>query len=776
MLSGGRAVAGILLLAVCLASSATASARVPNPLEPGPLGVNELEYQAGEIALTIPQEDEPDASFTQPLEGSVTFPSGPGPWPVVLFLHGRHTTCITADGAEVIPDDEDDDVTDVQCPDAFAPDGQQLQTRIRSYAGYGYLATLLASHGYAVVSPSANVIASFDGGEDGGAAARAQVIGATLDLMRRWNNGAGPDPIGTRLTGRLELQRVGLMGHSRGGEGVTQYIAFNAERAIGYPLNGVIALAPTDFSGADPFRNGATNLAEVLPACDGDVFDLEGGHVFERVKYSPQGAPFTKLQWFVQGANHNYFNTVWTDDDAQQNPVTGLDAACDPTSPTTVRLDPADQRRVGIALMASFVRHFEGGEEGFGPIVTGNAYPRPACPRGPSVPCDALVRTSHIAPRRRTVIEPGGTQPLQENALGGAIRANRLSLGLCDPTEPDPVLGGPPLIACPGPVLGMDDPSDDDTSDDEPQFINRSWTPQLVATWARESSLTTEIPRPFRNVRGFQELTFRSVTTLSESNPAAVDNDAGPATQRYDVVLVDRRGGRDRVRAERFSAALQPALGDAMRQLILSDVRIPLRRFDGVDTRRLRKVKLRFGVRGRAAGQVQISDLAFQGGGGGSRAVATGAGEVRRGPGTAVDAIALDAVTDPVGPAGCGDRTAPSLEVKRPPIVSTGRLAVSGTATDVGCSGLARVQVAVVDPVEHGCRFLGSDGALGPVTGCAHPYALIAPGPRRWSLGLDALGLPGDAEAVIWAIDRAGNVSAGRRLPVAGTPGPPASG
>ena len=224
---------------------------------------------------------------------------------MVLFLHGRHATCVDAAGLEYIPEA---DAAEVQCPDVFGPNGEQLQTRIDSYAGYGYLASLLASHGYAVVSPSANVIASFDGeGLDGGIAARTQVIGATLDLMRRWSNGAGPtvagDPehtIGTRLTGRLDLTRVALMGHSRGAEGVTQYIAFNQERSTVYPLNGVISVAPIDVTVADPFRNGGTNLAELLPACDGDVFFLAGGRV-RAGQVLTAGRRFTKLNGWSRG-------------------------------------------------------------------------------------------------------------------------------------------------------------------------------------------------------------------------------------------------------------------------------------------------------------------------------------------------------------------------------------------------------------------------------------------------------------------------------------------
>ena len=59
------------------------------------------------------------------------------------------------------------------------------------------------------------------------------------------------------------------------------------------------------------------------------------------------------------------------------------------------------------------------------------------------------------------MIEPGGDAPTRRNALGGGIRANGLSLELCDPTSSQtdvagPLgsvlsLGAPPVIACPGP-------------------------------------------------------------------------------------------------------------------------------------------------------------------------------------------------------------------------------------------------------------------------------------------------------------------------------------
>ena len=110
------ALACVILVAAILGAAATAA--VPDPLKPGRLGFNVVEYEAGEIALTIPQVDGTSASFTQPLEGSVTFPTGPGPWPVVLFLHGRHQTCIDAGAVEYIPEAGS---AEVQCPDVFGP-------------------------------------------------------------------------------------------------------------------------------------------------------------------------------------------------------------------------------------------------------------------------------------------------------------------------------------------------------------------------------------------------------------------------------------------------------------------------------------------------------------------------------------------------------------------------------------------------------------------------------------------------------------------------------
>ena len=364
---GVRALVGVL---VALALSAgSAHAQVPDPLAPGPFGYKKVEYSAGNLMITIPPSNgTASQTFPQPLEGSIIYPDTPGPWKVLLFLHGRHSTCIVAGGGESSPPITSPDVT---CRDTDNPDGTEGTTNIRSYQGYDYLSTNLASHGYVVMSVSANTVVSFDNtfSYDAGANARSQIIAASLDLLYRWNNGTGPvvpgddyHTVGEKLTGKMEMQRVGLMGHSRGGEGVTDYIRFNRQRPSGriYNVQAVMSLAPIDSQKQVPI---GTKFGVVLPACDGDVSTLAGANAYERSKYPSTGTDaFAKVQWYVQGANHNYFNTTWTGDDgaSYSGTGTGADLACGEDKPNSIRLYPSDQRKVGLGLMAGFLRNYLG--------------------------------------------------------------------------------------------------------------------------------------------------------------------------------------------------------------------------------------------------------------------------------------------------------------------------------------------------------------------------------------------------------------------------------
>ncbi|MDD9204931.1 hypothetical protein PU560_00460, partial [Georgenia sp. 10Sc9-8] len=81
---------------------------------------------------------------------------------------------------------------------------------------------------------------------DWGATARGGLILSHLDLLAEANAGDAPalDPV---LAGRLDLDHVGLMGHSRGGEGVVRAALMNEAREEPYGIESVLPLAPVAY-------------------------------------------------------------------------------------------------------------------------------------------------------------------------------------------------------------------------------------------------------------------------------------------------------------------------------------------------------------------------------------------------------------------------------------------------------------------------------------------------------------------------------------------------
>jgi hypothetical protein len=133
---------------------------------------------------------------------------------------------------------------------------------------------------------------------------------------------------------------------------------------------------------------------------------------------------------------------------------------------------------------------------------------------------------------------------------------------------------------------------------------------EVTRGWDRRTAWG--LPPASGNVSAYRTLSFRAAVNIDKRNPEPRANRAAPATQPLDVVLRDRSGRQEAVAAEEISSALYPAVGSRVRQLLLNDVRVPLRLFRGVDLRRVAAVELRFGVRGRRTGSIQLADLAFQ--------------------------------------------------------------------------------------------------------------------------------------------------------------------
>ena len=132
----------IAFLLIFTADIKTAFAQVPDPGTPGPLTVTREEYNFGDTAFA-------PSNFPGPVEllASIHYPANlpAGPYPVILFMHGRHATCFVGESALL------------QWP-CTAKNSQPIP----SYKGYDYVSEVLASHGYVVVSISANGVNAVD--------------------------------------------------------------------------------------------------------------------------------------------------------------------------------------------------------------------------------------------------------------------------------------------------------------------------------------------------------------------------------------------------------------------------------------------------------------------------------------------------------------------------------------------------------------------------------------------------------------------------------------
>ncbi|MGH3357224.1 MAG: hypothetical protein ACRDO7_00370 [Nocardioidaceae bacterium] len=298
-----------------------------DPAKPGPHDTESFDYGAAALPWPAYPGD-------MEVRGQAVLPKGVDDAPLVLFLHGRHQACYGRGDDGTWP-----------CAGASKP--------VPSHRGYTYLQQRLASQGYATVSVSANAINQQDFSDpDGGARARSALGRHHLRLLA--TKAAAP---GNRWSGRLDLDRVVLVGHSRGGEGVNQAVVDTGASAP-YSVVGQFLIAPTDFAQQTA---GYMPTVVALPYCDGDVSDLQGQKFVDASVGLADGDTSLRSSVLVRGANHNFFNTEWTpgisaapsfdDWGSPRDKVCGARASA-------TRLSAAQQRRVALTLTTGAVRMF----------------------------------------------------------------------------------------------------------------------------------------------------------------------------------------------------------------------------------------------------------------------------------------------------------------------------------------------------------------------------------------------------------------------------------
>lgn len=318
----------LALCAGCLMSSheAAASAKygetraltnAPDASQPGPETVSTGEYK---FAATIDNEILP--SIATEIWARVFWPKNltHEPHPILFFLHGNHPTCGSGSNPRI-----DNDCSYTRT--GTCPEGMIVTP---NHEGYNYLGQQLASWGYVVVSINANRgITCGDGNSDdwGLNLARGRLILRHLEQWYQWSTqGGAPESLGLgpeAWKGVIDFQNVGLMGHSRGGEGVrAAYNLYKDEgspwpaRIPGLDIKGIYEIGAVDGQAGRVLDADDTAWNQLLPMCDGDVSDLEGRLPFERmIEKRAETRKTPKSLYMVWGANHNFFNTEWQTSD-----------------------------------------------------------------------------------------------------------------------------------------------------------------------------------------------------------------------------------------------------------------------------------------------------------------------------------------------------------------------------------------------------------------------------------------------------------------------------
>jgi len=276
-----------------------------------------------------------------PVQGRVWMPDARegGPFPLVLIVHGNHDMEEFSDG------------------------------------GYAYLGDLLASQGFIAASvdenflnsSTADLISPFHTRVGSENRVRGWLLLQHLVQWRSWNaDKTSP------FFAKVDMDHIGLIGHSRGGEAVATAAAFNElgrypdDATLRFPfrfkLGAIAAIAPIDgqYSPRDrPNLLHDTNYFVIHGSMDGDVVSFRGSSQYSRATFSGPGKGF-KASVYVKNANHGQFNTSWGRNDfgmpfaflVDERPI----------------IDGAAQRRIAMVYLSAFLQVTLMGKTAYRPL------------------------------------------------------------------------------------------------------------------------------------------------------------------------------------------------------------------------------------------------------------------------------------------------------------------------------------------------------------------------------------------------------------------------
>lgn len=550
---------GCVFIALLTANALAASIKAPDSTDSGPHKVASAEYR-------LPATMDPDILDDRKTEiwAKVFYPQdikGSGSAPLVVMLHGNHGTCGTGTNPRL---DTSCEYTDSGvCPAGYIP--------TPNHEGYNYLAENLASWGFIVASVNANRGITCGGGNSGDYGlnlARGKLVLKHLALLHEWSTAGGaPKSLGlgtNGLIGKIDFGNVGLLGHSRGGEGVRA--AYNLYRDTdskwpqeipGLAIKAIFEIGAVDGQTSRVLDADGTVWNQLLPMCDGDVSDLEGRFPFERMMLNvSEKSDAQKSLYEVWGANHNFFNTEWQNSDSYGckagKPIFEKNASYS-----------VKQQAVALASVPAFFRSRLGAEAK--PAFNQNFNPLVMLP-------DVVTQTTQVD--RDFIPSPGATESLTFEDFDKATGTN--SSGFNNVSS---------QIAIKHRNIGGS----------SQRAANISWKASgqgayFEAVWAAESQ--------GKDIHDFATLDFRVGRTGHDRNNVSTD---------FSIALVDAAGLMSKeIQVSDYALINGPGTGNS----VLLTVRIPLTVFQSVDLTKVHSVRFIFDK--SSSGDLNVANIRIQ--------------------------------------------------------------------------------------------------------------------------------------------------------------------
>lgn len=209
-----------------------------------------------------------------PLNGRVFYPKTPGQYPLIVVVHGNH----------------------------LAENASQF--------GYDYLLQNFANNGYIAISIDQNFLngnwTTLGMGLPKENDARGYLILEHLKLLQQWNKDKS-----SKLYNMINMDNIGLIGHSRGGEA----ISIAASKGPEYNIKALMALSPTDRQFRENIYLENKSYITLHGANDGDLIKFKGRGQYNRTSFNNDIFNF-KASYYIEGLNHVQFNSDWGEIDS----------------------------------------------------------------------------------------------------------------------------------------------------------------------------------------------------------------------------------------------------------------------------------------------------------------------------------------------------------------------------------------------------------------------------------------------------------------------------